>query len=130
MSKRQKAPEGDQDAEIILLCAKYVALWHEERVISAAAELAPDEGPLHARFEEIGARERQIIRRLYELGAPSTKGGITAMAEAAVAGWPRNADGACCCENITEWLSVAVVHSVISAGLTVEPGDCLERLVA
>jgi hypothetical protein len=29
MNERQKAPEGGQDTEIILLCTKYVALWHE-----------------------------------------------------------------------------------------------------
>lgn len=124
MSKRQKPPEGDQESEIILLCAKFVAIWHEQRVIAEADEWAPDKGPLHPRYEALGAREREIMHRLYKLGRPRTKGGIAAMAEVALTSWPRTVNGLACTD-ITRWMAMAVIQGVTGNNERADPGETL-----
>jgi hypothetical protein len=124
MSKRQKPPEGGQDTEIILLCAKYIACWHQQRVIAIADEWAPDKGPLHLRYAELGAKEREIAHKLYQLGRPRTKGGIAAMAELALTSWPRTLNGLACTD-ITRWMAMAVVQGVAEADEPVDPGEAL-----
>ena len=125
MSKRQKAPEGGQDTEIILLCAKYVALWHEQRVIADADEWAADRGPLHARFEAITAKTREIACKLYGFRPPSTKGGISAMAAAAITHWPMRADHSLQCESIGDWMALAVVQGVTGNDRRIYPCETL-----
>jgi hypothetical protein len=128
MSKRQKALEPGHDAEIIRLCAKYVALWHEQRVIAIADEWAADKGPLHPRYEELGAKERDIARRLYKLGRPRTRGGIAAMAQVALASWPKTEIGLACTD-ITPWVAMAVVQGVAETDEPVDPGETLQYFV-
>jgi|SRR5580704_3476587 hypothetical protein len=65
----------------------------------------PDSGPPHARFAAITAKTREIARKLYGLGPPSTKGGISAMAEAAITHWPMRADQRLQCESVTDWMA-------------------------
>jgi hypothetical protein len=129
MSKRQKAPEPGHDAEIILLCAKYVALWHEQQVIAGADEWAADRGPLHARFEAISAKTSEIARKLYGLRPPSTQGGISAMAEAAITHWPMRADHKLECASISDWMALAVVQGVTGNDRRIYPGETLRYFV-
>jgi hypothetical protein len=72
----------------------------------------PDSGRPHARFAAITAKTREIARKLYGLGPPSTKGGISAMAEAAITHWPMRADQRLQCESATDWMALAVVQDV------------------
>jgi hypothetical protein len=42
MNTKHRASKDTPDTEIILMCSKYVALWHEQRAIAIADEWAPD----------------------------------------------------------------------------------------
>jgi hypothetical protein len=99
---------GD-DAELISLCDRLVAIMAEEARIFATIE---DEGEQERALEPTSHEYRAIEARLYDLGNPTTPAGLRAAAAAAVATAPKNLEGEieCWSFGLAEWLAFSVVE--------------------
>lgn len=105
------SPQGaDDDAELIQLCDRLVAIYAEEAVIFATMPEMEQDAALEATTRESEA----IENRLYELGNPNTPAGMQSMARASVACAPKNLDGEITCgaSGLAEWLAFGVVEAL------------------
>ena len=107
----QAAGDG-QDAELIRLCERLVAIRADWVAICAADEWAPDHGPYKPRYDALGEESDRIEATLYDLAAPVTLAGARAVATAAVSVAPKDADGSITCDYLSEWLNITVVEFV------------------
>lgn len=85
--------DASPDAELIRLCDRLVAIRAEERAITDADAWVPDRGPYKARFDALLAEWFAIDARLYDVDEPVTRARVLAVARAAVAQAPKQADG-------------------------------------
>ena len=70
-----------------------VAIRAEERAITDADAWVPDRGQYKARFDALLAEWFAIDARLYDVDEPVTRARVLAVARAAVAQAPKQADG-------------------------------------
>ena len=103
------------EAARIKLLARLLALDCERDALSDADEWAPDEGPLHDRWEEIRKEECATFRQLCHLGHPETPAGAMLAARLVlVFTGVRKPDGTLECDSFGTWLRIAAL--VGSAG--------------
>jgi hypothetical protein len=107
-------PENEigDDAELILLCDRLVAISAEEAAILDADPEVDDGGPLLPRMDALTEEWRIIETRLYAVGAASTRASMLAAARAAIAEAPRDNVGEISCVALAEWLAFTVADYV------------------
>ena len=81
------------DAELVVICAQMIGNQHARDEIAEADESAPDDGPLHAQYEQLHAEWCALAERLTRAPAPATNGGVRAISRLALSLLPRDADG-------------------------------------
>jgi hypothetical protein len=104
------SPGGAGDAELIAACDRIVAIRAELVAINAADPWAPDEGPLHAKFEALLDERYAIEESVYDMSMPTTQAGAQAIARAALAGHARGSDGNLEVNNFETWLMLSLAE--------------------
>ena len=75
------APDG-ADADLIRLCAKFVALQTEHYLLCRHDAYAPDFGPNHELYERLSDELQQTIEMIEQCEPPTSPGGYAAVARA------------------------------------------------
>ena len=99
------------DAELIHLCERLVAMHEEELAIHEANNRAEDIEPHKTRIGELATEWFRIEARIYELPDPVTPAGIAAVARAAAVEWPRRSNGELDAGGgLAEWLACILIE--------------------
>jgi hypothetical protein len=115
---RTVANSANGEAQLILICARLVGIYHECRALNAADNWAPDKGPLNPRYDALLREETALRRRLLHLGIPATREGAVALAKVAFVDAERTHDGIIVARDIYDKLALSVIQSL--AGGSVE----------
>lgn len=104
------APAESDDAELIRLCARLVALERQEAAIYKVRHTAEDEERTEPELDRLGAERETILQRLNEIGKITTLSGARAMAAAAISEAPKDRAGQVECTQgeDAEWLAFTV----------------------
>jgi hypothetical protein len=78
------ATASDADAELIALCAKFVALETERHLLCRHDAYAPDFGPNHEVYARLSDEQGHTINTLEECEPPTSPSGYAAVARAAL----------------------------------------------
>jgi hypothetical protein len=87
------APGDSADAELVALCAKFVALETERYLLHIHDVWAPDFGPNHERYEGLSDEQQHTIDMIEECEPPTGPRGYVAVARAALAWAEMDRDG-------------------------------------
>ncbi len=99
------AEPGGDDAELIAACDRFVACQAELEAILDADEWAPDDGPLHDRYEAVHKGDMAFLAFLRDAAKPPVSPeGRVAIAKAALASVGRTNAGRLPSESTFDWL--------------------------
>jgi hypothetical protein len=105
------------DGELIRLCDRLEAMNAEEAAILKMDPDAPDRGPFKPAYDALHAEWFAIDARLYDVAEPVTRAGVLAVARAAIAQAPKQADGWIDAPQLAEWLAFTVAEYVAREGV-------------
>jgi hypothetical protein len=116
---------ANPDAELIALCDQFLSIETEMFLLMDHDEQAPDFGPNHARYEELGNEKDRLIEMIEEFQSPTTPAGCAAVARAALTWVTLSIEGEFLCDSSYEELMVKMAKGVAADFVwPPRPGSC------
>jgi hypothetical protein len=113
------------DAGLIALCDQFVANETERHLLCEHDEYAPDFGPNHARYKQLGNEQAHLIDVIEECQSPTTPAGHAAMARAALTWVSRDPEGNVHCGDFADELMVKIAQGLTPGFVwPPRPGSC------
>jgi hypothetical protein len=108
-----------------------VAIETELWLLPEHDDYAPDFGPNHARYQQLGAEQKRLMGLISECQPPTDAAGIAAMARVAMTWTERDSDGLAICSDFGEEMMLKLAEGTATGFVwPPRPGDCSTALWA